>query len=154
MLCRYVHDSLNKTVMQPADATSSSPPLFHGLPVSILLASQAGLDHEVNMCLMKLLWTISVRMRIIFQIAKLRSEGENLAASLGCPFIDVMEPEYAYNRRFHESQIRRAMRSLINGIKERAGSSRNSRTTIEITESNVDPDIRIIACTMAGKDTG
>lgn len=81
-------------------------------------------------------------------MSNLRNEGELLASRLGCPFIDVIEPEYSYNRRFHESQIKLAMRSLIEGIKERAGSSRNSAAGPD--DENEEPDLRIVMCTMRG----
>lgn len=85
-------------------------------------------------------------------MSKLRAAGEHLSSLLGCPFIDVVEPEYAYIRRFHESQIRLAMRSLIEGIKERAEITQSSGgAAVEPNNVALDPDIRIVVCTMAGK---
>nr|XP_018670541.1 rho GTPase-activating protein 35 isoform X1 [Ciona intestinalis]XP_026693614.1 rho GTPase-activating protein 35 isoform X2 [Ciona intestinalis] len=129
---RYIEKSLENTVMSLPDQAEAPP--FQGLPVSILLASYSNSEKEVH---------------------KLRDAGERLASRIGCPFIDVLPPEYAYNRRFHESQIRLAMRSLIEGIKERAGSGRNS--TVDPDQSGgvgvdgtLSPDLRIIMCTRKG----
>uniref|UniRef100_H2XRD5 Rho GTPase-activating protein 35 n=1 Tax=Ciona intestinalis TaxID=7719 RepID=H2XRD5_CIOIN len=129
---RYIEKSLENTVMSLPDQAEAPP--FQGLPVSILLASYSNSEKEVH---------------------KLRDAGERLASRIGCPFIDVLPPEYAYNRRFHESQIRLAMRSLIEGIKERAGSGRNS--TVDPDQSGgvgvdgtLSPDLRIIMCTSVG----
>nr|CAB3222851.1 rho GTPase-activating protein 35 [Phallusia mammillata] len=128
---RYIEESLEKMVV-PSLESNHTPP-FQGLPISILLACYADSDKQTH---------------------QLRDAGERLASRIGCPFIDVLEPEYAYNRRFHDSQIIMAMRSLIEGIKERAGSGRNSFADLEqaggglgIDPGMESPDLRIIMCT-------
>ncbi|CAK8692908.1 unnamed protein product [Clavelina lepadiformis] len=126
----YIETSLEKTVVTSNESPDSPLPPFQGLPVSILLASYSTSQKEVH---------------------KLRDAGERLASRIGCPFIDVLAPEYNYNRRFHESQIKLAMKSLIKGINERAGSGRNSFIDPDQPAENErgpgPADLRIVMCT-------
>ena len=88
----------------------------------------------------------------MFKVHQLRDAGERLATRIGCPFIDVLPPEYAYNRRFHESQIKMAMTSLINGIKERAGSKKVANQHVDGAQQDEPPDLRIVMCSRKGED--
>lgn len=88
--------------------------------------------------------------QICIQADQLKEAGEKLSSRIGCPFIHN-PPEYAYHRRFHENQIRRVMRSLIRGIKERAGSMRRVRGSRGGSSSLENTDLHIVMCTRKGR---
>ena len=77
---------------------------------------------------------------------RLREEGQSLADSLQCPFIDVCIEDLEQDKRFPSSLIKDALQQLIQSINHRAGFLNIYQSVIECLE----PDIRIIMCMFCG----
>merc|ERR550539_1474372 len=67
----YIRDSLEKTLLSNLEQEDRLP--FQGLPLVIVFAAELNLPEK--------------------DLLNLREEGQNLAESLQCPFIDVMDSE-------------------------------------------------------------
>jgi len=108
---------------------------FQGLPLVIVFAPDAVLDDK--------------------QLGSLREEGQALADSLQCPFIDICREEVDLNNgdkartseeRFREESVEDALRALIESIRHRSG----LLNIYKATPNNAEPDIRIIMCLLCG----
>lgn len=117
----YVRDSLEKTLLSNLEQDDRLP--FQGLPIVILSA----LVEEK-------------------EILRLREEGQSLADSLQCPFIDVSVEEVGPGQRFNSTLVANALRQLIQSIRHRAGFINIYQSPVECSE----PDIRIIMCMFCG----
>lgn len=69
---------------------------------------------------------------------RLREEGQSLADSLQCPFIDVCIEDLEQDKRFPTPLVKDALQQLIQSINHRAGFLNIYQSVIECLE----PDIR------------
>ncbi|XP_025993656.1 rho GTPase-activating protein 190 isoform X3 [Solenopsis invicta] len=122
----YIRSSLEKTLLSNLEQEDRLP--FQGLPIVIMFIPEASIDEMEAM--------------------KLREEGQNLADSLQCPFIDVCidDLEQEKHKRFPTSLVKDALQQLIQSINHRAGFLNIYQSVIECLE----PDIRIIMCMFCG----
>ncbi|CAB3372513.1 Hypothetical predicted protein [Cloeon dipterum] len=123
----YVRDSLEKTLLSNLEQEDRLP--FQGLPIVILFSCDASVDEKEAM--------------------HLREEGQSLADSLQCPFIDVSVDESVSGgdcQRFNSVLISDALRQLVQSIQHRAGFLNIYQSVVEYSE----PDIRIILCVFCG----
>jgi p190RhoGAP, pG1 and pG2 domains len=99
----YVRDSLEKTLLSNLEQEDRLP--FQGLPIVILFSCDPSVDEKEAM--------------------HLREEGQSLADSLQCPFIDVSVEESSVTagdcQRFNSVLISDALRQLVQSIQHRAG---------------------------------
>lgn len=93
---------------------------FQGLPIVIMFVPDITIDEMEAM--------------------RLREEGQNLADSLQCPFIDVCVEDLEPDKRFPHSLVKEALQQLIQSINHRAGFLNIYQSVIECLE----PDIRSI----------
>lgn len=114
----YIRSSLEKTLLSNLEQEDRLP--FQGLPIVIMFIPEASIDEMEAM--------------------KLREEGQNLADSLQCPFIDVCidDLEQEKHKRFPTSLVKDALQQLIQSINHRAGFLNIYQSVIECLE----PDIR------------
>nr|CAD7267092.1 unnamed protein product [Timema shepardi] len=112
----YVRDSLEKTLLSNLEQDDRLP--FQGLPIVILFVVDLALDKDDMM--------------------RLGEEGQNLADSLQCPFIDVSTKENATGKRFNASLIAEALGQLIQSIHHRAGFLNVYQSVMDSSQ----PDIR------------
>ncbi|XP_071440115.1 rho GTPase-activating protein 190 isoform X6 [Hetaerina americana] len=120
----YVRESLEKTLLSNLEQEDRLP--FQGLPLVILFVADATVEEKEAM--------------------HLREEGQSLADSLQCPFIDVSLEDMAPGQRFNASLVGDALRQLIQSIHHRAGFLNIYQSVMECSE----PDIRIIMCMFCG----
>ncbi|XP_059469340.1 rho GTPase-activating protein 190 isoform X7 [Neocloeon triangulifer] len=123
----YVRDSLEKTLLSNLEQEDRLP--FQGLPIVILFSCDPSVDEKEAM--------------------HLREEGQSLADSLQCPFIDVSIDESVSGgdcQRFNSVLISDALRQLVQSIQHRAGFLNIYQSVVEYSE----PDIRIILCVFCG----
>ncbi|CAG2054446.1 unnamed protein product [Timema podura] len=113
----YVRDSLEKTLLSNLEQDDRLP--FQGLPIVILFVVDLALDEDDMM--------------------RLGEEGQNLADSLQCPFIDVSTKENATGKRFNASLIAEALGQLIQSIHHRAGFLNVYQSVMDSSQ----PDIRL-----------
>ncbi len=97
---------------------------FQGLPLVIVFVNDSKLPEK--------------------DIASLRNEGQSLADSLQCPFIDVCPADEVLDdrddpdQRFKDEFVEEALRALIESIRHRSGLLNIYKTT----PNNAEPDIR------------
>ncbi|XP_046406932.1 rho GTPase-activating protein 190 isoform X3 [Ischnura elegans] len=120
----YVRESLEKTLLSNLEQEDRLP--FQGLPLVILFVADASVEEK--------------------EAAHLREEGQSLADSLQCPFIDVSLEEMEPGQRFNAALVGDALRQLIQSIHHRAGFLNIYQSVMECSE----PDIRIIMCMFCG----
>ncbi|XP_046620253.1 rho GTPase-activating protein 190 isoform X2 [Neodiprion virginianus] len=120
----YIRSSLEKTLLSNLEQEDRLP--FQGLPIVIMFVADACIDE--------------------MEALRLREEGQNLADSLQCPFIDVCVEELEQNKRFPAALVKDALQQLIQSINHRAGFLNIYQSVIECLE----PDIRIIMCMFCG----
>uniref|UniRef100_A0ABD2W3P8 Rho GTPase-activating protein 190 n=1 Tax=Trichogramma kaykai TaxID=54128 RepID=A0ABD2W3P8_9HYME len=120
----YVRASLEKTILNSLEHEDRLP--FQGLPIVIIFVPD-GLMDEV-------------------EFVRLREEGQNLADSLQCPFIDVAVEDLESDRRFPSTLAKESLQQLVQAINHRAGFLNIYQSVIECLE----PDIRIIMCMFCG----
>ncbi|XP_044016188.1 rho GTPase-activating protein 190 isoform X6 [Aphidius gifuensis] len=120
----YIRSSLEKTLLSNLEQEDRLP--FQGLPIVIMFIPDMSIDELESM--------------------RLREEGQNLADSLQCPFIDVCFEDIEQDRRFPNSLVKDALQQLIQSINHRAGFLNIYQSVIECLE----PDIRIIMCMFCG----
>ncbi|XP_048511917.1 rho GTPase-activating protein 190 isoform X4 [Athalia rosae] len=120
----YIRSSLEKTLLSNLEQEDRLP--FQGLPIVIMFVADACIDE--------------------MEALRLREEGQNLADSLQCPFIDVCVEELEQNKRFPSALVKDALQQLIQSINHRAGFLNIYQSVIECLE----PDIRIIMCMFCG----
>uniref|UniRef100_A0A1B6K9C5 Rho-GAP domain-containing protein n=1 Tax=Graphocephala atropunctata TaxID=36148 RepID=A0A1B6K9C5_9HEMI len=120
----YIRDSLEKTLLSNLEQDDRLP--FQGLPIVILFVTDSLVEEN--------------------DILRLREEGQSLADSLQCPFIDVSLEEVDGEHRFNASLVANALRQLVQSIRHRAGFINVYQSVMECSE----PDIRIIMCMFCG----
>ncbi|XP_015111306.1 rho GTPase-activating protein 190 isoform X3 [Diachasma alloeum] len=120
----YIRSSLEKTLLSNLEQEDRLP--FQGLPIVIMFIPESTIDEMEAM--------------------RLREEGQNLADSLQCPFIDVCVEDLEPDKRFPSSLVKDALQQLIQSINHRAGFLNIYQSVIECLE----PDIRIIMCMFCG----
>ncbi|XP_046682746.1 rho GTPase-activating protein 190 isoform X2 [Homalodisca vitripennis] len=120
----YIRDSLEKTLLSNLEQEDRLP--FQGLPIVILFVADSLVEEN--------------------DILRLREEGQSLADSLQCPFIDVSLEEVDGEHRFNASLVANALRQLVQSIRHRAGFINVYQSVMECSE----PDIRIIMCMFCG----
>ncbi|XP_054279717.1 rho GTPase-activating protein 190 isoform X3 [Macrosteles quadrilineatus] len=120
----YIRDSLEKTLLSNLEQEDRLP--FQGLPIVILFVADSLVEEN--------------------EIITLREEGQSLADSLQCPFIDVSLEEVNGEHRFNASLVGNALRQLVLSIRHRAGFITVYQSVMECSE----PDIRIIMCMFCG----
>lgn len=74
----------------------------------------------------------------------LRLQGQQLANKLQCPFVDV--PSGTYTRKFHEFQIKQALRGLLEALKNNLNIVSPLPSIKDLSEA----DLRIVMCAMCG----
>ncbi|XP_030069640.1 rho GTPase-activating protein 5 [Microcaecilia unicolor] len=74
----------------------------------------------------------------------LRHQGQQLANKLQCPFVDV--PSGTYTRKFNETQIKQALRGVLESIKHNFDIVSSIPTIKDLSEA----DLRIVMCAMCG----
>lgn len=122
----YVRASLEKTLLTNLEQDDKLP--FQGLPIVLMFIPEPFLDEK--------------------EMLKLREEGQNLADSLQCPFMDV-----CLEQTSDEQLVSDAVHRLIQSIHHRAGFLNiYQSTTVNIASStsSSEPDIRIIMCMFCG----
>ncbi|XP_075218370.1 rho GTPase-activating protein 190 isoform X2 [Lycorma delicatula] len=120
----YVRESLEKTLLSNLEQDDRLP--FQGLPIVILFVADSLLEEK--------------------EILRLREEGQSLADSLQCPFIDVSLEDVGPGQRFNSNLVADALRQLVQSIRHRAGFINIYQSVMECSE----PDIRIIMCMFCG----
>ncbi|XP_076178704.1 rho GTPase-activating protein 190 isoform X5 [Ptiloglossa arizonensis] len=120
----YIRSSLEKTLLSNLEQEDRLP--FQGLPIVIMFMPESSIDE--------------------METIRLREEGQNLADSLQCPFIDVCIEDLEQDKRFPTLLVKDALQQLIQSINHRAGFLNIYQSVIECLE----PDIRIIMCMFCG----
>lgn len=114
----YIRSSLEKTLLSNLEQEDRLP--FQGLPIVIMFVPDQCIDE--------------------MEASRLRVEGQNLADSLQCPFIDVCIDDLEQNKRFPSSLVKEALQQLVQSINHRAGFINIYQSVIECLE----PDIRYV----------
>ncbi|XP_025200481.1 rho GTPase-activating protein 190 isoform X1 [Melanaphis sacchari] len=114
----YIRDSLEKTLLSNLEKDDKLP--FQGLPIILLYISESGIGQKDS---------------------TLQKEGQSLADSLQCPFID-MPVEDGDSSMFDADLISNAMKLLVESITHRIGFLNEYQSIMDPS----DPDIRIIMC--------
>ncbi|XP_012277348.1 rho GTPase-activating protein 190 isoform X12 [Orussus abietinus] len=120
----YIRSSLEKTLLSNLEQEDRLP--FQGLPIVIMFVPESSIDE--------------------IEALRLREEGQSLADSLQCPFIDVCIDDLEPDKRFPTALVKDALQQLIQSINHRAGFLNIYQSVIECLE----PDIRIIMCMFCG----
>lgn len=107
----YVRDSLEKTLLSNLEQDDKLP--FQGLPIVLMFMQDLTIDEK--------------------DVLKLREDGQNLADSLQCPFMDI-----SMDKVSTEQLVAEALQQLLNSINYRAGFLNIYQPVIECFE----PDIR------------
>ncbi|KAK9758629.1 RhoGAP domain [Popillia japonica] len=115
----YVRESLEKTLLSNLEQEDKLP--FQGLPIVLMFIQDSYIEEK--------------------DVMKLREEGQSLADSLQCPFMDVCLEQVS-----DEQLVSDALRQLVQSIHHRAGFLNIYQSVIECVE----PDIRIIMCMFCG----
>ncbi|XP_025830625.1 rho GTPase-activating protein 190-like isoform X2 [Agrilus planipennis] len=115
----YIRESLEKTLLSNLEQEDKLP--FQGLPIVLLFMHDSYMDEK--------------------EVLKLREEGQNLADSLQCPYMDVNLDQITEDQLVNE-----ALHQLIQSIHHRAGFFNIYQSVIDCVE----PDIRIIMCMFCG----
>ncbi|XP_073433939.1 rho GTPase-activating protein 5 [Dendrobates tinctorius] len=74
----------------------------------------------------------------------LRHQGQQLANKLQCPFVDV--PTGTYPRKFNETQIKQALRGVLESVKHNSDIASPVPAIKDLSEA----DLRIVMCAMCG----
>lgn len=107
----YIRESLEKTLLSNLEQDDKLP--FQGLPIVLMFIQDTYIDEK--------------------EVLKLREEGQSLADSLQCPFMDV-----CLDHITEEQLVSDALHQLIQSIHHRAGFVNIYQSVIECVE----PDIR------------
>lgn len=111
----YVRESLEKTLLSNLEQEDKLP--FQGLPIVLMFIQDSYIEEK--------------------DVMKLREEGQSLADSLQCPFMDVCLEQVS-----DEQLVSDALRQLVQSIHHRAGFLNIYQSVIECVE----PDIRYEEC--------
>ncbi|XP_076751830.1 rho GTPase-activating protein 190 isoform X3 [Xylocopa sonorina] len=120
----YVRSSLEKTLLSNLEQEDRLP--FQGLPIVIMFVPDCSVSEMEAM--------------------QLRVDGQSLADSLQCPFIDVCTTDLEFGKRFPTALVKDGLKKLVQSINHRAGFINIYQSVIECLE----PDIRIIMCMFCG----
>lgn len=93
----YIRSSLEKTLLSNLEQEDRLP--FQGLPIVIMFVPESTIDE--------------------MEAIRLRKEGQNLADSLQCPFIDVCIEDLEQDKRFPTLLVKDALQQLIQSINHR-----------------------------------
>lgn len=115
----YIRESLEKTLVSNLEQDDKLP--FQGLPIVLMFIQDSFIEDK--------------------NVLKLREEGQNLADSLQCPYMDVCLDQIS-----NEQLVADALHQLVQSIHHRAGFLNIYQSVIECVE----PDIRIIMCMFCG----
>lgn len=115
----YIRESLEKKLLSNLEQDDKLP--FQGLPIVLMFLQDSSIDEK--------------------EVLRLREDGQNLADSLQCPFMDVCLDQVT-----EEQLVSDALHQLIQSIHHRAGFLNINQSVIECVE----PDIRIIMCMFCG----
>lgn len=107
----YIRESLEKTLLSNLEQDDKLP--FQGLPIVLMFIQDAFIEEK--------------------EVLKLREEGQSLADSLQCPFMDVCLDQVT-----EEQLVSDALHQLVQSIHHRAGFLNIYQSVIECVE----PDIR------------
>ncbi|KAK1793002.1 hypothetical protein P4O66_001716 [Electrophorus voltai] len=118
----YIGDGISRI---RAEVTQSRRERFsQPLPFILILASQ--------------------RDSVCKNIPILRHQGQQLANKLQCTFIDI--PSGTFPRKFNESQVKQALRAVLEGLKHNFDVMNPMPSIKELSET----DLRIVMCAMCG----
>ncbi|KAK6631018.1 hypothetical protein RUM44_003190 [Polyplax serrata] len=121
----YIRESLEKTLLSNLEQEDRLP--FQGLPIVILFTADQSVDEKEGL--------------------RLKEEGQNLADSLQCPFIDVSLEDTPLDRhQFNTLVVSDALKQLVQSIRHRSGFINIYQSVIDSSE----PDIRVIMCLFCG----
>ncbi|XP_066261136.1 rho GTPase-activating protein 190 [Euwallacea similis] len=115
----YIRESLEKKLLSNLEQDDKLP--FQGLPIVLVYLQDAATDEKEGL--------------------KLKEDGQNLADSLQCPFMDVSLDQIS-----EEQLVSDALHQLVQSIQHRAGFLNINQSVIECVE----PDIRVIMCMFCG----
>ena len=133
----YIRQSLEKTLLSDLEDSQEDRLPFHGLPIVIIFAANSNVNEK----------------ELIYH----REEGQNLAKSLQCPFLDVtnfdqleqsQSNQIELNQvpmipnRFDSESLNQALRALIESIQRRAGLIQIYQSTLP--EQALNPDLRVL----------
>ncbi|XP_024940341.1 rho GTPase-activating protein 190 isoform X7 [Cephus cinctus] len=126
----YIRSSLEKTLLSNLEQEDRLP--FQGLPIVIMFVPDSNIDE--------------------MEALRLREEGQNLADSLQCPFIDVCMEDLEQDKRFPTPLVKDALQQLIQSINHRAGFLNIYQSVIECLEPDISLFLprRIIMCMFCG----
>lgn len=118
----YIRESLEKTLLSNLEQEDRLP--FQGLPIVILFAADSTVDEKEGL--------------------RLREEGQSLADSLQCPFMDVSVDG---DGELEPGLVAEALRQLVQAIRHRSGCLNIYQSVMEPPS---EPDIRVIMCMFCG----
>ncbi|XP_071750033.1 rho GTPase-activating protein 190 isoform X5 [Lepeophtheirus salmonis] len=122
----YIRVSLEKTLLSNLEHEDRLP--FQGLPLVLVFAPDSSLTEK--------------------DLAYLRKEGQSIADSFQCSFINVcVRSDLDNSFTISDNLIEDAIRDLIDGISRRSGILNAYQSA---TSNNTEPDIRIIMCMLCG----
>ncbi|XP_075469278.1 rho GTPase-activating protein 5 [Ascaphus truei] len=84
------------------------------------------------------------RENVVKNLPILRHQGQQLANKLQCPFVDV--PAGTYPRKFNETQIKQALRGVLESVKHNS----DIANPVPIVKDLSEADLRIVMCAMCG----
>ncbi|KAJ8927325.1 hypothetical protein NQ314_020223 [Rhamnusium bicolor] len=115
----YIRESLEKKLLSNLEQDDKLP--FQGLPIVLMFLQDSSIDEK--------------------EVLRLKEDGQNLADSLQCPFMDVCLDQIT-----EDQLVSDALHQLVQSIHHRAGFLNINQSVIECVE----PDIRIIMCMFCG----
>ncbi|KAL1491496.1 hypothetical protein ABEB36_012085 [Hypothenemus hampei] len=116
----YIRESLEKKLLSNLEQEDKLP--FQGLPIVLMYLQDSTTDEK--------------------EVLRLKEDGQNLADSLQCPFMDV-----SLDQVTEEQLVADALQQLVQSIHHRAGFLNiNNQSVIECMER----DIRVIMCMFCG----
>ncbi|ENN78679.1 rho GTPase-activating protein 190 [Dendroctonus ponderosae] len=115
----YIRESLEKKLLSNLEQDDKLP--FQGLPIVLMYLQDSTTEDK--------------------EVLKLKEDGQNLADSLQCPFMDVSLDQIG-----EEQLVSDALQQLVQSIHHRAGFLNINQSVIECVE----PDIRVIMCMFCG----
>ncbi|CAH1985676.1 unnamed protein product [Acanthoscelides obtectus] len=115
----YIRESLEKKLLSNLEQDDKLP--FQGLPIVLMFLQDSSVDEK--------------------EVLRLKEDGQNLADSLQCPFMNVNVDQVS-----EDQLVADALNQLVQSIHHRSGFLNINQSVIECVE----PDIRIIMCMFCG----
>nr|CAI5846227.1 unnamed protein product [Callosobruchus analis] len=115
----YIRESLEKKLLSNLEQDDKLP--FQGLPIVLMFLQDSSVDEK--------------------EVLRLKEDGQNLADSLQCPFMNVNVDQVP-----EDQLVADALNQLVQSINHRSGFLNINQSVIECVE----PDIRIIMCMFCG----